>query len=202
MNARASRASRARSARRGATVGATISAGPSRSRATRSLSCDGRRKAAAAATTGCYDWRAIDKHAVTRGDADVRDHDRRKPAEALMARRAEQAVAAVAAFRRRACGRQGRRHAARAEGTGGCRHRHRHRRRESRQHFVHGFLEFVDGIDFAHKVEMGIRADRYKAMVPQVVGELAPEGPRARDRGAARPRAHEEASSRSPCRGR
>ena len=40
----------------------------------------------------------------------------------------------------------------------------------SRQHFVHGFLEFVDGIDFAHKVEMGIRADRYKAMVPQVIG--------------------------------
>ncbi len=43
---------------------------------------------------------------------------------------------------------------------------------QSRQHFVHGFLEFVDGIDFAHKVEIGIRADRYKAMVPQVVGEL------------------------------
>jgi 5-methyltetrahydropteroyltriglutamate--homocysteine methyltransferase len=46
----------------------------------------------------------------------------------------------------------------------------------SRQHFVHGFLEFVDGIDFAHKVEMGIRADRYKAMVPQVVGELKLKG--------------------------
>ena len=43
---------------------------------------------------------------------------------------------------------------------------------QSRQHFVHGFLEFVDGIDFAHKVEMGIRADRYKAMVPVVRGEL------------------------------
>jgi 5-methyltetrahydropteroyltriglutamate--homocysteine methyltransferase len=42
----------------------------------------------------------------------------------------------------------------------------------SRQHFVHGFLEFVDGIDFANKVEMGIRADRYKAMVPQVRSEL------------------------------
>ncbi len=42
----------------------------------------------------------------------------------------------------------------------------------SRQHFVHGFLEFVDGIDFANKVEMGIRADRYKAMVPQVRGAL------------------------------
>src|ERR1043166_5277676 len=37
---------------------------------------------------------------------------------------------------------------------------------QSRQHFVHGFLEFVDGIDFTKKVEMGIRADRYKAMVP------------------------------------
>jgi len=46
----------------------------------------------------------------------------------------------------------------------------------SRQHFVHGFLEFVDGIDFDHKVEMGIRADRYKAMVPQVVGELRLKG--------------------------
>ena len=34
---------------------------------------------------------------------------------------------------------------------------------QSRQHFVHGFLESVEGIDFAHKVEMGIRKDRYKA---------------------------------------
>ena len=46
----------------------------------------------------------------------------------------------------------------------------------SRQHFVHGFLEFVDGIDFAHKVEMGIRGDRYKAMVPVVRGELKLKG--------------------------
>jgi len=46
----------------------------------------------------------------------------------------------------------------------------------SRQHFVHGFLEFVDGIDFAHKVEMGIRADRYKAMVPVVRGNLMLKG--------------------------
>jgi len=46
----------------------------------------------------------------------------------------------------------------------------------SRQHFVHGFLEFVDGIDFAHKVEMGIRANRYKAMVPQVIGALKLKG--------------------------
>jgi 5-methyltetrahydropteroyltriglutamate--homocysteine methyltransferase len=43
---------------------------------------------------------------------------------------------------------------------------------QSRQHFVHGFLERIEGVDFAHKVEMGIRADRYKAMVPQVVAPL------------------------------
>jgi 5-methyltetrahydropteroyltriglutamate--homocysteine methyltransferase len=47
---------------------------------------------------------------------------------------------------------------------------------QSRQHFVHGFLEFVDGIDFGKKVEMGIRGDRYKAMVPTVTGELRLKG--------------------------
>src|SRR6201987_3622515 len=39
---------------------------------------------------------------------------------------------------------------------------------QSRQHFVHGFLEYVDGIDFVRKVEIGIRADRYKGRVPTV----------------------------------
>ena len=47
---------------------------------------------------------------------------------------------------------------------------------QARQHFVHGFLEFVDGIDFARKVEMGIRADRYKAMVPTVTSALRLRG--------------------------
>lgn len=47
---------------------------------------------------------------------------------------------------------------------------------QSRQHFVHGFLEFVDGIDFSRRVEIGIRADRYKAMVPTVVGPLRLKG--------------------------
>jgi 5-methyltetrahydropteroyltriglutamate--homocysteine methyltransferase len=47
---------------------------------------------------------------------------------------------------------------------------------QSRQHFVHGFLEKIEGIDFAHKVEMGIRKDRYKAMVPQVVAPLRLKG--------------------------
>ncbi len=47
---------------------------------------------------------------------------------------------------------------------------------QSRQHFVHGFLAQVDGIDFEHKVEMGIRDNRYKAMVPQVVEALKLKG--------------------------
>ncbi|MFL6647840.1 MAG: methionine synthase, partial [Sulfurifustaceae bacterium] len=40
---------------------------------------------------------------------------------------------------------------------------------QARQHFVHGFLEFVDGIDFTRKTKMGIRNNRYDAMVPTVV---------------------------------
>ena len=47
---------------------------------------------------------------------------------------------------------------------------------QSRQHFVHGFLEAVNGIDFAKRVEMGIRNDRYKAMVPTVTGPLSLKG--------------------------
>ena len=47
---------------------------------------------------------------------------------------------------------------------------------QSRQHFVHGFLELVEGLDFEHKVKMGIRDNRYDAMVPQVVGPLRLKG--------------------------
>src|SRR5688572_15719652 len=47
---------------------------------------------------------------------------------------------------------------------------------QSRQHFVHGFLEFVEGIDFEHKVKMGIRNNRYDAMVPVVVSALKLKG--------------------------
>ena len=60
---------------------------------------------------------------------------------------------------------------------------------QSRQHFVHGFLERIEGIDFEHKVEMGIRADRYKAMVPQVVAPLKLKG-RVHDAEARFLRAH------------
>jgi len=47
---------------------------------------------------------------------------------------------------------------------------------QSRQHFVHGFLEFVEGIDFGRKVKMGIRNNRYDAMVPVVTSELRLKG--------------------------
>ena len=47
---------------------------------------------------------------------------------------------------------------------------------QSRQHFVHGFLEQVEGIDFEHKVKMGIRNNRYEALLPQVVAPLRLKG--------------------------
>ncbi|HEY1746929.1 MAG TPA: methionine synthase [Xanthobacteraceae bacterium] len=60
---------------------------------------------------------------------------------------------------------------------------------QARQHFVHGFLEAVDGIDFDKRVEMGIRNNRYKAMCPTVVGELRLRG-RVHAREARVARAH------------
>jgi 5-methyltetrahydropteroyltriglutamate--homocysteine methyltransferase len=48
---------------------------------------------------------------------------------------------------------------------------------QSRQHFVHGFVERLEGIDFAKRVTIGIRADRYKAEVPTVVGPIARRAP-------------------------
>jgi 5-methyltetrahydropteroyltriglutamate--homocysteine methyltransferase len=47
---------------------------------------------------------------------------------------------------------------------------------QARQHFVHGFLAQVDGIDFENKVTMGIRNNRYDAQVPQVVSTLKLKG--------------------------
>lgn len=46
----------------------------------------------------------------------------------------------------------------------------------ARQHFVHGFVERVEGIDFDNKVTMGIRNNRYDAQVPQVVAPLRLKG--------------------------
>ena len=48
---------------------------------------------------------------------------------------------------------------------------------QSRQHFVHGFLEQIDGIDFNRRVAMGIRNNRYTAQVPTVTSALKRKGP-------------------------
>lgn len=48
---------------------------------------------------------------------------------------------------------------------------------QARQHFVHGFLANLEGIDFQKKTTMGIRNNRYTAEVPTVVGPVRRRGP-------------------------
>ena len=48
---------------------------------------------------------------------------------------------------------------------------------QTRRHFVWGFVEQIEGIDFSRMVTIGIRADRYRADVPTVVGPLRRRGP-------------------------
>src|SRR5262247_3198464 len=43
---------------------------------------------------------------------------------------------------------------------------------QARQHFVHGFLEEIEGVDFSRRATMGIRNNRYQAEVPTVTGPL------------------------------
>jgi 5-methyltetrahydropteroyltriglutamate--homocysteine methyltransferase len=43
---------------------------------------------------------------------------------------------------------------------------------QARQHFVHGFLEQIEGVDFSRQVTMGIRNHRYTAKVPTVTGPV------------------------------
>ena len=43
---------------------------------------------------------------------------------------------------------------------------------QSRRHFVWGFVEGLEGIDFSKMVTIGIRADRYKATVPTVTAPV------------------------------
>jgi len=47
---------------------------------------------------------------------------------------------------------------------------------QSRQHFVHGFLEQIEGVDFDRRVTMGIRNNRYEVLVPTVTGPLQRKG--------------------------
>ncbi len=46
-----------------------------------------------------------------------------------------------------------------------------------RAHFVHGFLEKIDGIDWNKKTVMGIRDNRYDLEVPTVTGQLSRPSP-------------------------
>jgi 5-methyltetrahydropteroyltriglutamate--homocysteine methyltransferase len=48
---------------------------------------------------------------------------------------------------------------------------------QTRRHFVWGFVEQIEGIDFSRMVTIGIRADRYRADVPTVVGPVRRRGP-------------------------
>src|SRR5258705_8845434 len=48
---------------------------------------------------------------------------------------------------------------------------------QSRIHFVHGFLERIEGIDWGKKTKMGIRNNRYEVEVPTVTGPLKRRGP-------------------------
>ncbi len=45
-----------------------------------------------------------------------------------------------------------------------------------RKHFVHGFLESIDGIDWQRMTTMGIRDNRYEAQVPTVTSKLKRKG--------------------------
>jgi len=48
---------------------------------------------------------------------------------------------------------------------------------QTRRHFVWGFVERIEGVDFSRMVTIGIRADRYQAEVPTVVGPVRRRGP-------------------------
>ncbi|MGH6918874.1 MAG: methionine synthase [Geminicoccaceae bacterium] len=53
-----------------------------------------------------------------------------------------------------------------------------------RIHFVHGFLERIEGIDWAKKTKMGIRDNRYVVDVPTVTAPVRRRGPVHRDEAA------------------
>jgi 5-methyltetrahydropteroyltriglutamate--homocysteine methyltransferase len=48
---------------------------------------------------------------------------------------------------------------------------------QTRDHFVHGFLVGIEGVDFARKRNIGIRADRYRADAPTVTGAIGRSRP-------------------------
>ena len=131
------------------------------------------------------------EHAEVKREYDVPDHHRRQPAEAVLARRA-----------RTSCGRHGGSPAPTSTAgkldatllaiklqedagidivTDG---------EQSRQHFVHGFLEFVDGIDFAKQGRDGHPQRSLQGDGADRDRRAQAQRPRPRGRGALRPRPH------------
>ena len=127
---------------------------------------------------------------IDKGGGHVRDHDRRQPAQAGLARRAEHAVAAVEARRRRTGRGQARRDAAGDQAAGGCRHRHRLRRRA----VAPALRARLPGERRRHRLRPA-RRDGHPQQPLQGDGadghrSAAPARPRACDRGAAGARTH------------
>ena len=48
---------------------------------------------------------------------------------------------------------------------------------QSRTHFVHGFLQGIEGVDFARMKRIGIRADRYEANCPTITAPVRRTSP-------------------------
>ena len=63
-----------------------------------------------------------------------------------------------------------------------------------RVHFVHGFLEQIEGIDWTRKTKMGIRDNRYVVDVPTVTGPVRRRGS-VHGQEAAFTRAHDSGTS-------
>jgi 5-methyltetrahydropteroyltriglutamate--homocysteine methyltransferase len=68
------------------------------------------------------------------------------------------------------------------------------------QHFGHGFLEHIDGVDLARRVTMGIRNNRCDGEVPTVTGPLRRKS-RVHGFEAKIARAIRDAGLNSPCLG-
>ncbi len=72
---------------------------------------------------------------------------------------------------------------------------------QTRRHFVWGFVEGLDGVDFSQMVEIGIRADRYRATVPDRHRAGAPPQRHPRRGRALRPGRDGPPAQAAPCPG-
>ena len=158
-----------------------------------------------------YDWRHMklalpgrplfDRNVQPR--THVPDDDRRQPAEARLARRAEQAVGAVAARRRRARGRQARRDAARAQAAGGLPASTSSATASSRASTSSmAFSSSSTASTSPGGSRWASATTATRRWCRTVVGRIAAQGRVHETRGPPRARPYRGASSSSPCPGR